>query len=311
VEQEPRTSRERAGRLVRLLIPNWVLNWRLTTKQLVWILRIGIVFGILFVVGYPYKITVWDWLDLLIVPAAVAFGALWFDQRQRTRENQAEKESRRREQEMEDLQRERELEVETQRAQNAALLSYLDRMDDMLLRLRDTTRRLQTQDPTIHSLVLADTLTLIRTRTLTVLEPLAGRRKGTIMRVLSESGLLDKEQSTTINLRDADFSVADLKIMNLIDHDLRGVSFTNANLGDANLSGTDLRGADLAGADLSGTNLRGANLRGADLSHSNVTADQLETCRSLEGATMPNGQKCEDWRRSQALAEEGENSGRS
>jgi Pentapeptide repeats (8 copies) len=289
VEQEPRTSRERAGRLVRLLIPNWVLNWRLTTKQLVWILRIGIVFGILFAVGYPYKITVWDWLDLLIVPAAVAFGALWFDQRQRARENQAEQESRRREQEMEDLQRERELEVETQRAQNAALLSYLDRMDDMLLRLRDTTRRLQTEDPTIHSLVLADTLTLIRTRTLTVLEPLAGRRKGTIMRVLSESGLLDKEQSTTINLRDADFSVADLKIMNLIDHDLREVSFTNANLGDANLSGTDLRGADLAGADLSGTNLRGADLRGADLSHSNVTVAQLEICRSLEGATMPDG----------------------
>jgi uncharacterized protein YjbI with pentapeptide repeats len=44
------------------------------------------------------------------------------------------------------------------------------------------------------------------------------------------------------------------------------------------------------GADLSNANLSGANLKGA-----NVTEEQLAKCKSLEGATMPNGQKYEDW----------------
>jgi uncharacterized protein YjbI with pentapeptide repeats len=68
------------------------------------------------------------------------------------------------------------------------------------------------------------------------------------------------------------------------------------------LSGTNLEGADLSNADLSGTNLEGADLtsaylRYADLSGAEgVTGEQLEQqAKSLKGATMPNGQKYEDW----------------
>jgi hypothetical protein len=47
-----------------------------------------------------------------------------------------------------------------------------------------------------------------------------------------------------------------------------------------------MRGAYLRGADLSRANLSGAYLSGEE---------QLEVAGPLEGTTMPNGQKCEEW----------------
>jgi len=59
-------------------------------------------------------------------------------------------------------------------------------------------------------------------------------------------------------------------------------------------------------ADLSDADLSDADLRGADLSEANgVTNEQLSAAKSLEGATMPNGQKYEDWVKSRGQ----ENSG--
>jgi hypothetical protein len=52
----------------------------------------------------------------------------------------------------------------------------------------------------------------------------------------------------------------------------------------------DLRGANLQGAYLQEANLQGAILQGAK-----VTANQLGVTRSLKDATMPDGQKYEDW----------------
>jgi uncharacterized protein YjbI with pentapeptide repeats len=43
--------------------------------------------------------------------------------------------------------------------------------------------------------------------------------------------------------------------------------------------------------DLSGVKLSGTNLQGADLTDANVTEEQLAICKSLEGATMPDGSK--------------------
>ena len=56
-------------------------------------------------VGFANK-TVWDYLELLIVPVALAIGGYWLNR----------------------AQRERELEVEKQRAQDATLQAYLDKM---------------------------------------------------------------------------------------------------------------------------------------------------------------------------------------
>jgi uncharacterized protein YjbI with pentapeptide repeats len=88
---------------------------------------------------------------------------------------------------------------------------------------------------------------------------------------------------------------ADLSDVNLIETDLSGAVLSGAVLRRAVVSGADLRetylnGIDLHGADLSGTNLRDA--RG-------VTDEQLEEqALTLQGATMPGGQKYEDWLKS-------------
>jgi uncharacterized protein YjbI with pentapeptide repeats len=127
----------------------------------------------------------------------------------------------------------------------------------------------------------------------------------------------------------------------LVRADLRGAELIKGiNLRDANLEQSDLREAVLdynygkrffaqSGAsfiifpgDLSWeTHLDGANLKGANLHHAKLTDKQLAECKSLEGATMPNGQKYEDWlktpkgqewlRYKENRGEDGQNSGSS
>jgi len=58
--------------------------------------------------------------------------------------------------------------------------------------------------------------------------------------------------------------------------------------------------------------LRGADLTGSFLTDANVTQEQIDQAKSLEGATMPNGQKHEDCLRvNKRRGDDGENSGSS
>ena len=86
------------------------------------------------------------------------------------------------------------------------------------------------------------------------------------------------------------------------------VDLSGANLRGADLGGANLSYAILSGADLSGANLYEANLRGAR----GISAQELEEqCKILIGATMPNGQKYDDWLKSKGRGEDGENGGTS
>jgi uncharacterized protein YjbI with pentapeptide repeats len=88
--------------------------------------------------------------------------------------------------------------------------------------------------------------------------------------------------------------------------ELHGANLGETDLSSANLSGAILSEADLSGADLSNTNLDAtvlykADLSGADLYKANlnnaqgITNEELEQqAASLEGATMPDGQKYEE-----------------
>jgi uncharacterized protein YjbI with pentapeptide repeats len=94
--------------------------------------------------------------------------------------------------------------------------------------------------------------------------------------------------------------------------DLNGAILSGAILNEADLKGADLSGADLRGALLVEANLRNANLDGANLSGAylgsaeGITNEELEQqAGSLEGATMPNGQKYEAWLKDRG--EDGEN----
>jgi uncharacterized protein YjbI with pentapeptide repeats len=134
---------------------------------------------------------------------------------------------------------------------------------------------------------------------------------------LSNANLPDADLNIA-DLRGADLSNAILIYANLNSANLSGADLSNAYLYSANLSMADMYSADLSGAllqeaDLSDAQLLKANLRRADLSNADlskadlsnadlagakgITSEELveQQARSLEGATMPNGQKYEDW----------------
>jgi hypothetical protein len=90
-------------------------------------------------------------------------------------------------------------------------------------------------------------------------------------------------------------SVVEAKLVQTVDERPSLIGLSGAPLSDANLSGVPLSRADLRDADLSGV-----------IGINNAQLEYLAF--SLEGATMPNGQKYEDWLRSKGRAEDGENS---
>jgi uncharacterized protein YjbI with pentapeptide repeats len=174
--------------------------------------------------------------------------------------------------------------------------------------------------------------TVARARTLTMLPRLAGDRKARVVQFLYESGLITRDRGT-IDLNGADLrgailgvdplsgagvdtlSGADLRGTILIGARLSRGNLRDADLSDANLSEADLAiakliGAVLSGAKLSRTDLSGATLNEANLSEAGLSGanlsgawgwglyERLSAAKSLKGATMPNGQKYEDWLKS-------------
>src|SRR5215217_5071603 len=115
-----KTPRERAEDLISLLVP----DWRPTPRQGLWAIRVAILLSLLFAVGIAYGVTLWDWIKLLIVPAVIAAGGFWFNRQQQERQQE---DNRR--------QQERGLEIENQRAQDQALQTYLDQMEQLLIEI--------------------------------------------------------------------------------------------------------------------------------------------------------------------------------
>jgi uncharacterized protein YjbI with pentapeptide repeats len=100
---------------------------------------------------------------------------------------------------------------------------------------------------------------------------------------------------------------ADLEEANLRDVTLSRAWVIAANLERADLRGANVSGADLTGANLSDTDMQSTTLSGANLSRANlygsigIDVQKLSNeAKSLEGATMPNGQKYEDWLKSKS-----------
>jgi hypothetical protein len=269
VQQEPKSPRDRAEDLINLL----VADWRPTTRQVLWTIRIGIILSLLIAIGYSYEVTLWDWLKLLIVPAVIAAGGLWFNQQQQKRQQ-------------EDVlrQQDRGLEIENQRSQDEALQAYLDQMSAMLIP--------NNGQPSLYDESLPDSLrTVARARTLTVLSRLDGDRKARVVQFLYEAGLIAKGRPIV------DLAGGDLRGTNLFGANLREADLRRTYRREADLSSADLSSADLSSAYLFGANLRRAYLSSADLSGATgITNEKLgQEARSFKGATMPNGQKYEDW----------------
>ena len=79
---------------------------------------------------------------------------------------------------------------------------------------------------------------------------------------------------------------------------------------EGRLAGLQAKRQRFAQSTLRDATLRGAKLSKADLSGAkDTTSKQLAQAKSLEGATMSNGQKYEDWLKSKGSEEHGENTG--
>jgi hypothetical protein len=259
-------------------------RWQPTRTQLLWAgATAGLLIAIL--IGYRYGITLWDWIKLLVVPGAIAGVGLWFNRQQQ----------------------ERQREVEDRRTQDAVLQAYLDQMGQLLLDKDKPLRQAVRSDPVS---------TLARSLTLTALSQLDGRRKGILIGFLSEAFLIQGRPGLVWEGSGPRPPDQSRPIIELTGADLSGIVLSEASLGRVQLGEANLRGAILPGADLSNAVLFDADLTNADLSWADLsdakgtTKKQLEQAKSLQGATMPNVQTYEDWRKDkEGRREDGENSG--
>ena len=202
--------------------------------------------------------TLWDWLQLLIVPAVLVVGGFGLTQWQQMQAN---------------LQSADQHQSDDARAldqtRETLLDTYIDRMSDLLL---DPKRPLSRSHPGDESRTVA------RARTLEVLPRLDGDRKAHLLDFLYEAGLI----TGTVVL---DLHGAILNGANLIAANLSGANLSGANLYKADLSGADLSGADLSSAYLSMAALYSANLSGASLSEANLYKANLYVA-DLSGANL-------------------------
>jgi hypothetical protein len=290
--------------------------------------------------GFQGK-TVWDFLQLLIVPLMLVAVGVWFTTQQEVRQQQ----------------------IEDQRSQDIALQAYFDGMTNLLIDEQGNQLRKLEPDTAVERLIQARTETLLaildKDREVSVVlflarsdvipkgDPLVSLAGIDLSFIdlrgidLSETSLsrsdlrnadlseanLSRANLSRADLFRADLSRANLSEANLFRADVSHSKLSRANLGGANMSRADLHDADLREANLSevlllDTNLNGANLGGADLSEAKgVTNEQLRAARFPEGgATMPNGQilksddnpdgpTFEEWLKSKGSGEVGEGSG--
>jgi uncharacterized protein YjbI with pentapeptide repeats len=230
------------------------ISWRPSRRQAIWAIGIVVTLIVMFLITYAYEADLWDWLELLIVPAVLAAGGFWLNKAQRQRELDRQEAQRKNELDSQEAQRKRELEIEERRAQDAALQAYLDQMSTLLI------------DKELHGDPnrFGDKRVTARARTLTLLDQLDGNRKRTVLRFLHETQLINREKRFVDN-GEISPRIVGLKDADLSNADLRGTTLVYAYLKGANLENADLRGADLRGADLREANLRGADLDGANL----------------------------------------------
>jgi uncharacterized protein YjbI with pentapeptide repeats len=213
--------------------------------------------------------TLWDWLQLLIIPAVLALGGFIINLTISRGEQEATKQRVKSEREAAEKLAKSEREIALDNQREKALQEYIDEMSELLLEKH--LRESQPED---------EVRTIARVRTLTTVPRLDETRKRSVLQFLHESKLIAKNKNI-VTLSGADLSSADLSGAHLSGTHLSRADLREADLSGADLSGTillqaDLRKAilvgallieaDLGGADLSEARLREADLSGADLS---------------------------------------------
>ena len=186
--------------------------------------------------------TFWDWLSILIVPVLLTLGGIQFaayqDIHRQAIENQRTKTQQ---------------EIENERARDAAMQTYLDRIGSLML-----SHNLRNAEEGDVAYALA------RARTSAVIASLDASHNKSVTRFLGESGLTGAEET---GLRGAEKSSVSI---------VAGIDLRNADLSGTHLTGADLRGTVLVGANLRSSFLLGADLTRAALSDANLEGAYLQ-----------------------------------
>lgn len=215
--------------------------------------------------------TLWDWLDLLIVPAILGFAAYWLNSSQKKTELKISEDQRREERSIAKEQRKVDLRIAQTRQHQTTLEGYFDRMTELLLD-HELRGKLTEND---------EERSIARARTLAVLRSLskAPVHKGQVVRFLHEAMLIrapigePNSHDAVLLLEGADLSHADLR-----GADLKGTDMSEANLRKAHLQGVNLQQAKLRGTNLEGARMEGTetNLSEADFTGANLVDAHLE-----------------------------------
>ncbi len=176
---------------------------------------------------FAYPKTLWDWLELIVVPATLALAALWLNYSQRQNELGI---------------------AEQQREEDMLRIYYGDIADY----ISDLGLGTSNETPGVRALATA--------RTKTLLTNINGRRKGQIIQFLYEAKMLgffffDEDKNEMISPA----------IINLEGTDLSGIDLEGAGVEGIYLKETILKEANLAGVRMDYACLRGANLQCADI----------------------------------------------
>ena len=228
--------------------------------------------------------TVWDVLELLVVPLALAGAATYLNKMQKDSEDRA---AQNRQAEEGRVARQRRAEAQTRadqrrkdneslgraRDNQIALQSFLDRITELLI---DTNGEALT--PSMPR------ITLIRARTLAVLPSLDGERRGLLLRFLYEAGLLYRGRHI-LEPTGADLREASLFRATLPEIYLRGVILESANLGEAVLTRADMQSVNLRAARLDGAWINQADLSFAQLPAAFLIGTRLNDA-VLRGANL-------------------------
>jgi len=243
-----------------------------------------------------YK-TLWDWLQLLVIPVVLAVAGYRFNSAQQRRANERADELERRADER-----------AHNKEQETILQTYLDQMKDLLLH----ENLLEPHNEKVRRVA--------RVQTSTTLRRLDKQRNKIVVGFLYGSRLIDKDDTIVglvdVNLRKADLTMTDLHGANLTGALLMEANLSSAilrgaklgwhqqgtaehyfiartNLQKAVLRNTDLTGADLdlcylgdadlSDADLSDANLSGADLHGAKLNRTKLIGANLTTANLSRG----------------------------
>ncbi|MEJ2353966.1 MAG: pentapeptide repeat-containing protein [Anaerolineales bacterium] len=195
----------------------------------------------------------WDWMQLLVIPAMLAVVSLWFSYSNRQSD----------------------MAIAEQRLQEEKLNAYLAKMEGYILD-RELLSAKDQENPAIVQVAQVQTVTALRS--------MDRERRDLVFQFLHDSELiyfvLTNASLADIDLSGADLSGADLRGATLHQANLSNADLSNTDLRKAGLGGTNLRKADLANADLREAflweaDLSGAELSGADLSEAYLVGANL------------------------------------